>query len=168
MPPKKNKPKTTVNVDAVKREVKKLRKSPGSPKGNFSPVPEGFGESPPGVIKRESPLEQDMGPSPYRQMIHDHNQKNKHILDRLPFQFPKKKKIRSHLDITVLCSQCNYEQLGSENTVGFVCPKCKEYVSAKNPEAEARGYNPDLKVGFRGTATDKLALKEDLGKKNNQ
>ena len=163
MPQKKNKPKTTVNVDAVKREVKKIQKESDShsPVGTFSPVPKGFGEAASGSIRRESPLEQDLGPSRYRQMIHDHNSKNKHILDRLPFQFPKKKTVRSHLNIMILCSECGYESVGSENTVGFVCPECKKYVSAKNPEAEARGYDPSLKVGFRGTATDKLALKKE-------
>lgn len=161
--PKKKKPTTTVNVDAVKRDAKKVGEKIS--KAN----PEQFGkELAPGSVRRESPLEQEMGSNKYRQMIHDHNDKNKHILDRLPFQFPKKKVVRSHLDVVVECSECGYQHVGSENTVGFICPKCKKYVSAVNPEAEARGYNPDLVVGFRGTASDRLRMKDELDKKKDQ
>jgi hypothetical protein len=96
------KPKTTVNVDAVKKDIQKAAKdlAVGIPRG-----------------RRESPKEQDMGSRKYREMIHDHNSKNKHALDRLPFTFPPKKKIRSHLDILLGCPECGKELWGSENTV---------------------------------------------------
>ncbi len=164
------KKKTTknVNVDAVKREVKKL-------KGSYSSVPDrpgfgsnGTGEAAPGTVRRESPLEQDMGSSKYRDMIHGHNDKNKHILDRLPFTFPKKKVVRSHLSVTLVCPECGNETTGSENTVGFICTKCHKYVSAKNLEAESRGYDPDFKVGIFGTASDRLRLKKEKEEKDSQ
>ena len=153
------KPKTTVNVNAVKREVKKMVQS-------YDPKPQNP-KAPPS-IHRESTLEQDMGSAKYRKMIHDHNDKNKHILDRLPFTFPPKQKIRSHLHILLECPECGVETLGSENTVGFICERCKKYVSAKNPEAENRGYNPDLKVGIFGTASDKLRLLGERDQKKGQ
>ena len=76
--------------------------------------------------------------------------------------------VRSHLDVVISCSECGLEKIGSENTVGFTCPNCKKYVSAVNPEAEMRGFNPDLVVGFRGTASDKLNKKEELERKKRQ
>ena len=159
----KKKPTTTINVDAVKRDAKKVGEKISQSN------PEHFGkELAPGTVKRESPLEQEMGSGKYRQMIHEHNDKNKHILDRLPFTFPKKKTVRSHLDIMVDCAECGYSHVGSEHTVGFICPKCEKYVSVKNPEAEARGYDPELVVGFRGTASDRLRMKEERHRKKNQ
>lgn len=128
--------------------------------------PPGMGEAAPGSINRQSPLEQEMGTSNYRDMIHSHNDKNKHALDRLPFQFPRKKMVRSHLDVLLLCPNCGAEKWGTEHTIGMVCSSCNTFVTLINPEAESRGYNPDLVVGFRGSATDKVRLKkEELEKK---
>lgn len=155
------KPKTTVNVDAVRRDWKKLAKEAAKP----APANQRHVELPAGAVKRESPLEQEMGSRKYREMIHDHNKKNTHILDRLPFTFPKKRIVRSHLDVLISCPQCEYTTVGTENSVGFVCPKCKQYVSAKNVEAENRGYDPSLKVGIHGTSTDKLRLREEKRRK---
>lgn len=163
---KKNKTsKKTVNVEAVKKEVSKLIKDSQNSPSASGPLSQSHAELPAGAVRRESPLEQEMGTNKYRDMIHDHNDKNKHILDKLPFTFPKKKIVRSHLNILLECPNCGDEKWGTENTVGFVCSSCKKYVSAKNPEAEARGYDPDLVVGFRGTAKDRLDLKEKLKKK---
>jgi len=161
----KNSPKTSINVEAVKKEVQKLKNA-------HSPVPEkagfssgGFGEAAPGSIKRQSPLEQEMGTQKYRQMIHDHNKKNEHILDRLPFTFPKKKTVRSHLDVLLECPDCHAPFVGTEYTVGFVCYSCKNYVSPRNLEAESRGYNPDLCVGLESTAVERLQKKQELARK---
>jgi DNA-directed RNA polymerase subunit RPC12/RpoP len=162
MAKKKGKKKTTtVNVDEVRRDWKKAAKS----MVDNTPAPEGHQVVAPGTIKRESPLEQEMGTAKYKQMIHDHNDKNKHILDRLPFTFPKKKVVRSHLNIQVNCPDCGHEHWGSENTVGYICPQCKKFVKVTNPEAESRGYDPDLRVGIFGSATDRLNLKEEKKKK---
>jgi hypothetical protein len=150
--------KTTVNVDAVRREAKKMAKGAES-KSSGKKFGNGVdGDLAPGSVNRQSPLEKEMGTTKYRDMIHEHNDKNKHVLDRLPFQFPKKKAIRSHLNIALECPECQEILWGSEHTIGVICGKCHKYVTPKNPEAEARGYDPDLKVGFRGTATDKLNL----------
>jgi hypothetical protein len=150
------KSKTSVNVDAVKREVKKMV-------DNYDSAPQGPTPTP--SYKRESPLEQEIGSGRYREMIHSHNQKNKHFHDRLPFTFPKKKTVRSHLNIVVTCPKCESPTLGSEHTVGFICSTCKKYVSVTNTEAESRGYNPALSVGIFGTATDRLEAKESLKEK---
>lgn len=152
--------KRTVNVDAVRREAKKLAKEAESKSSIKGPGGSEFGELAPGSVTRKSPLEQEMGTSKYRDMIHEHNDKNKHILDKLPFQFPKKKLIRSHLNVALECPECKEILWGSEHTVGIICSGCHKYVSPKNPEAEARGYDPDLKVGFRGTANDKINLRD--------
>ncbi len=163
---KKNKTsKKTVNVAAVKKEVAKLVREAQNNSSMPGPLSQSHAELPAGAVPRESPLEQEIGTNKYRGMIHDHNEKNKHVLDRLPFTFPKKKIVRSHLNISLECPKCGAESWGSENTVGFVCNSCKKYVNAKNPEAEARGYNPELVVGFRGTIGDRLDLKEELKKK---
>jgi len=159
----KTKPTTTVNVDAVRREAKKLAKETQS--STPGPLSKSHAELPSGAVRRESPLEQEMGSGKYKDMIHDHNDKNKHILDRLPFTFPKKKVVRSHLTVVIECAECGLETTGSENTIGFTCPDCKKYVRAINPEAEVRGYDPDLVVGFRGTASDRLNMKEELERK---
>jgi hypothetical protein len=159
----KPKNKGSVNVDAVRREVKKMVQDHDSKHDSKPQNPKARSS-----IHRESPLEQEMGTTKYKQMIHDHNEKNAHILDRLPFTFPAKKKIRSHLSVLLECPECGDEKWGSEHTVGFVCSKCNKYVSAKNPEAESRGYDPDLKVGIRGTASDKLRLLEERDKKKGQ
>jgi hypothetical protein len=165
MPKKPTKSTRTVNVDAVKREAKKLaQQAASSSQGReFSKGPRG--EVAPGSVVRQSPLEQEMGTNKYHQMIHEHNDKNKHILDRLPFQFPKKKVVRSHLDILLICPECGVEKWGTENTVGFICSSCHKFVKPLNAEAERRGYNPDINVGFRGTALDKLRLKDEADKK---
>ena len=102
---KNKKPKTTVNVEAVKREVKRM----GKDIAQNDPSPMGR-ELAPGSVQRQSPLEQEMGTGKYRQMIHDHNDKNKHILDRLPFTFPRKRIVRSHrTDVLVECVECGHE-----------------------------------------------------------
>lgn len=153
---KKSKSRTTVNVDAVKKDAKKVGQKLAQAN------PELYGkEVPSGSVRRESPLEQEMG-SRYKKMIRDHNEKNKHILDRLPFQFPKKKVVRSHLDVLVACVECGYQTLGSEHTCGFSCPECKAYRRAVNPEAESRGgpSADDERVGIFGTASDLLELRE--------
>lgn len=168
--PRKNKntSKRTVNVDAVKKEVQKLTSAydPAPQNPGFSPG--GFGEVAPGSVTRQSPLEQEMGTKKYREMIHGHNKKNEHILDRLPFTFPKKKVARSHLDVLLECPECHEPFVGTEYTVGFVCSGCKKYVSPKNPEAESRGYDPNLTVGVNGTAADRIRKKEELARKKGQ
>ena len=161
----KNKSTRTVNVDAVKKDVAKLVKESQSRPSTPSPLSKSHAELAPGSVQRQSPLEQEMGSRKYKDMIHDHNSKNKHILDRLPFTFPKKKVVRSHLTVAIQCAECGLETTGSENTVGFTCPNCKKYVSAINPEAVTRGYDPDLVVGFMGTASDRLRMKEELERK---
>ncbi len=161
----KNKSTRTVNVDAVKKDVAKFVKESQSNSLTPGPLSRSHAELAPGSVQRQSPLEQEMGTRKYKDMIHDHNSKNKHILDRLPFTFPKKKVVRSHLTVPIACTECGLETTGTENTVGFNCPKCKKYVSAINPEAEIRGYDPDLAVGFMGTASDRLQMKEDLERK---
>ena len=129
--PKKKKSTSTVNVDAVKKEVNKMVKEAQNNPSTPGPLSKTHAELAPGSVRRESPLEQDMGTGKYKEMIHDHNEKNKHILDRLPFTFPKKKMVRSHLDVVISCSECGLEKIGSENTVGFTCPNCKKYVTAE-------------------------------------
>jgi len=161
----KNKSTRTVNVDAVKKDVAKLVKENQSNPSTPGPLSKSHAELAPGSVQRQSPLEQEMGSRKYKDMIHDHNDKNKHILDRLPFTFPKKKVVRSHLTVVIECAECGLETIGSENTVGFTCSVCKKYVQAINPEAEVRGYDPDLVVGFRGTASDRLNMKEELERK---
>jgi len=161
----KNKSTRTVNVDAVKKGVAKLVKESQSSPSAPSPLSKSHAELAPGSVQRQSPLEQEMGTRKYKDMIHDHNDKNKHILDRLPFTFPKKKMVRSHLTVVIECAECGLETTGSENTVGFTCSTCKKYVQAINPEAEIRGYDPELVVGFRGTASDRLNMKEELERK---
>ncbi len=158
---KKTRTRTTVNADAVKRDVNKFAKE----LAKNSADDQGRIELAPGSVRRESTKEQDMGPRKYREMIHDHNSKNSHILDRLPFTFPRKKLIKSNKNVVVLCEDCSYPHLGTEYTVGFVCPECKTYVSAINPEAERTGYDPEINVGIFGTASDKLELKEKKRKK---
>jgi len=158
--PKKNRPKKTVNVDAVKKEVSKMAKEIAK----SAPNEQGHVELPSGVSKRQSPLEQDMGSRKYREMIHDHNDKNKHILDRLPFTFPKKSVVRSHMNVVVECVECGYQHVGSEHTYGMTCPECKTYRRVKNPEAEKRGEaspeKDEERVGMFGTASDLLELRE--------
>lgn len=155
----KSKPSGTVNVDAVKREVQKMSREAESRSSKKS-----FGSGSgmalsPGGTKRESPLEKEMGTGKYRQMIHDHNEKNKHVLDRLPFTFPRKKMIRSNHNIVLICERCGEHNLGTEHTVGLVCVGCKKYTSVKNESAELLGYDPDLKVGINGTASDRVNKK---------
>ena len=132
---KKNRPKTTVNVDAVKKDIKKVAKNitKSSPTDHV--------ELAPGSVRRESPLEQQMGSRKYREMIHAHNSKNKHILDRLPFTFPKKRKIRSHLDVALECPECGAYLSGSEQTYMVVCSSCKQVVKPYNHEAERLGIH---------------------------
>ncbi len=156
--PKKKSPKTTVNVEAVKRDVakmgKQLAKNDQAPMGR---------ELDPGSVRRESSLEQEMGSSKYRDMIHGHNSKHKNVLDKLPFTFPRKKVVRSHLSVVVSCVECGYQHVGSEHTYGMACPECKTYRRVINPKAENRGEalpEGEEKVGIFGTASDLLELRE--------
>ena len=135
----KKKSKSTVNVDAIRRESKRLAKE----RVANQPASESHGDLDPGMVKRESTLEQEMGPSKYKDMIHSHNDKNKHILDRLPFTFPKKKKIRSHTNVLLECPNCQKPHWGSEHTYGIICSGCKKYVNVVNPVAIANGYHKD-------------------------
>ncbi len=153
---KKNSPKTTLNVEAIKRDSKKVGAEIA--KSN----PEMFGaELDPGTSRRQSPLEQEMGSSKYKNMIHEHNDKNKHILDRLPFTFPKKSVVRSHRsNVLVECSECGYQSYGSEHTYMKVCEQCKKSTKVINPEAVARGEDRDFTPGFLASASDILEMKE--------
>lgn len=156
MPKKKNTPKTTLNVDAIKRDSKKVGAQIA--KSN----PEMFGkELDSGTSRRESALEQEMGSAKYKNMIHEHNDKNKHILDRLPFTFPKKSVVRSHRsDILIECEECGYESYGSEHTYMKTCGGCKKSTKVINPEAERRGEDRDFKPGIFATASDILEMRE--------
>ncbi len=163
--PKKNKRKTSVNVDAVKRESKRLAKGMAKERapGDMGTIIE------PGTLKRESPLEQEMGSSKYKQMIHGHNDKNKHILDRLPFTFPKKRVVRSNRsDVLVECIDCGYESYGSEYTYLKLCPGCGKSTKVINPEAEKRGEDRDFAPGMFATSTDILRMREEREKKKDQ
>jgi len=154
---KQRKPKTTVNPDAVKREVKKIAKGMAKEQapGDMGTIID------PGTVKRESPLEQKMGSRKYKDMIHDHNEKNAHILDRLPFTFPKKSVVRSHRsNILVECVECGYESYGSEHTYMKVCGGCHKTTKVINPEADARGEDRDFTPGMFATASDILEMKE--------
>jgi hypothetical protein len=154
-----NKPKTSVNVDAIKRDSKKIGEQISKSE------PSMFGkELDPGTSRRESPLEQEMGSSKYRQMIHDHNDKNKHILDRLPFTFPKKSVVRSNRsNVVIECVECGFQKYGTEHTYGIICPECKTFRRVINPEAESRGEaspEQEERIGVFGTASDLLELRE--------
>lgn len=161
---KKNKPKTSVNVDAVRREASKMSKQAESKSSLPGPLANSHSELSPGTSTRQSPLEQGMGTKKYREMIHDHNDKNKHILDRLPFTFPKKSIVRSHRNVVVTCVECGHQHVGSEHTYGMACPECKAYRRVRNPEAEKRGEASAKEdedcVGMFGTASDLLELRE--------
>ena len=162
---KNKKIKTTVNVDAIRKEAKKLAKqvvSQEAPNKTHT-------ELAPGSVQRQSPLEQEMGSKKYKEMIHDHNDKNKHILDRLPFTFPRKKIVRSHRsDVVVECVSCGHQSYGSEYTCAKVCPGCGEVNKVINPEAIARGEDRDFVPGMFATASDILRMKEEQSKKNGQ
>ena len=156
--PKKNKNalRTTLNVDQIKRDSKKVGEQIA--KSN----PELYGkELDSGTSKRQSPLEQEMGSRKYKDMIHGHNDKNKHILDRLPFTFPKKSVVRSHRsDVLVECVECGYESYGSEHTYMKTCPDCKKFTKVINPEAERRGEDREFTPGIFATASDILEMRE--------
>jgi len=163
--PKKNKskPKTSVNVDAVRREASKMSKEAENKASSSLPgdLSRTHSELAPGSVQRQSPLEQEMGSKNYKDMIHDHNDKNKHILDRLPFTFPKKSVVRSHRsDVPLECAECGYESYGSEYTCGKVCGGCKKVTKVINPEAIKRG-DRDFTPGMFATATDILRMKEE-------
>jgi len=155
--PKKNAPKTTLNVDAIKRDSAKVGAQIA--KSN----PEMYGrELDPGTSQRTSTLEQEMGSSKYKNMIHDHNDKNKHILDRLPFTFPKKSVVRSNRDnVVVACVECGYQSYGSEHVYMKTCEQCKKSTKVINPEADARGEDRDFVPGFLATASDILKMREE-------
>jgi len=164
--PKKNKPKTSVNVDAVRREASKMSKDAENRASSSLPgdLAKTHAEVAPGTIRRESPVEQEMGSSKYKQMIHDHNDKNKHILDRLPFTFPKKSVVRSHRsDVPLECAECGYESYGSEHTYVKVCGGCHKACKVINPEAIKRG-DRDFTPGMFATASDILRMKEEREK----
>jgi hypothetical protein len=147
--------KTTVNVEAVKKDVAKLAKD------SIKQNPTDHVELAPGSVQRQSPLEQEMGSRKYKDMIHDHNDKNKHILDRLPFTFPKKSVVRSHRsDVPLECSECGYESYGSEYTYAKVCGGCGKSCKVINPEAVKRG-DRDFTPGMFATASDILRMKEE-------
>lgn len=154
--PKKNKPKTTVNVEAVKKDVAKLAKE------SVKQSPTDHVELAPGSVQRQSPLEQEMGTAKYKRMIHDHNDKNKHILDRLPFTFPKKKVVRSHLSVVVECAECGHQSYGSEYTIMKICSGCAKATKVINPEAETRSsfFQGEEEVGMFGSGDDLLELRE--------
>ena len=156
MPKKKSKPRTTINVDAIKRDSKLVGEQIA--KAN----PELFGgESPSGMSHRESPLEQEMG-SKYKDMIHKHNDQNSHILDRLPFTFPKKRIVRSHRsNVLVECVDCGHQSYGSEHTYMKICGGCGKSTKVINPEAEARGEDRDFTPGPFASASDILRMREE-------
>jgi len=156
VPKKKNTPKTTLNVDAIKRDSKKV----GAQIAKANPELFG-GEAGAGISRRQSPLEQEMGSTKYKDMIHEHNDKNKHILDRLPFTFPKKRVVRSHRSaVLVECEECGHESYGSEHTYMKVCGGCKRTTKVINPEAEKRGEDRDFNPGIFATASDILEMRE--------
>lgn len=162
--PKKKAPKTSVNVDAVRRDASKIARDAENKASLPGPLASSHSELAPGTSTRQSPLEQEMGTKKYKQMIHDHNDKNKHILDRLPFTFPKKRIVRSHMSVVVECIECGYRYVGSEHTYGITCPECKTYRRVKNPEAEKRGESSpkedEVRVGMFGTASDLLEMRD--------
>ena len=167
--PKKKAPKTSVNVDAVRREASKLSKEAESKSSLPGPLANSHSELSPGTSTRQSPLEQEMGSKKYKDMIHDHNDKNKHILDRLPFTFPKKSVVRSNRsNVLIECVECGYESFGSEYTYMKDCPTCKKSTKVINPEAEARGEDRDFTPGMFATASDILRMKEERKKKKGQ
>jgi hypothetical protein len=156
VPKKKNSPKTTLNVEQIKKDSKKV----GEQIRKANPELYG-GEVDAGTSRRQSPLEQEMGSSKYKNMIHEHNDKNKHILDRLPFTFPKKRIVRSHRsDILIECSECGYESYGSEHTYMKTCGGCQQSTKVINPEAEKRGEDRDFTPGIFATASDILEMRE--------
>jgi len=134
-------PKTsrnTVNVDMVRSDAQKLATE--------------FAELAPGSVQRQSPLEQDMGTAKYREMIHDHNSKNEHILDKLPFTFPKKRIVRTKEDRMFACPKCKTRCLGGATTFCIICSKCGEFFKVNKGE-----FKP--KVGMFNRASD-VILKE--------
>jgi len=166
--PKKNKTKkkTSVNVDAVRREVSKMAKDASDKPSSSLPghLADSHSELAPGSVQRQSPLEQEMGSKKYKDMIHEHNDKNKHILDRLPFTFPKKSVVRSHRsDVPLECSECGYESYGTEYTYAKLCGGCKKSTKVINPEAIKRG-DRDFTPGMFATASDILRMKEEREK----
>jgi hypothetical protein len=163
--PKKNKTKskTSVNVDAVRREASKMAKDAENKASSSLPgdLSRTHSELAPGSLQRQSPLEQEMGTKKYKDMIHDHNDKNKHILDRLPFTFPKKSVVRSHrTNVLVECVECGHESYGSEHTYMKVCEGCKKSTKVINPEADARGEDRDFTPGMFASASDILEMRE--------
>ncbi len=159
---KNKKAKTTVNVDAVRKEAKKLAKQVASAEAPNRT----HAELAPGSVSRQSPLEQEMGSKKYKEMIHDHNDKNKHILDRLPFTFPRKKIVRSHRsDVPLECVNCGHQSYGSEYTCVKDCPGCKKVAKVFNPEAEKRGEDQNFVPGFLATTSDILEMREKRSEK---
>ena len=167
--PKKTKLKTSVNVDAVRKEAFKLAKDSQN-KGSSLPGDLGRTHAAvdPGTLHRESPLEQEMG-SKYKQMIHGHNDSKRHILDRLPFTFPRKKVVRSNRNnVLVECEGCGHQSYGSEHTYMKACSICEKVTKVINPEAEVRGEDRDFTPGFLASASDILKMKEERKKKKSQ
>lgn len=142
------KSKTTVNVDLVKKEAKKLAKDTVA----NMPANQGYKELSPGSVSRQSPLEQDMGSSRYRQMIHDHNKKNEHILDKLPFTFPKKRIVRTQQNQAILCPKCEETCFIGDFTLLVICGRCQNVF-----EVNKGNFKPN--VGMFNRASD--LLKED-------
>jgi hypothetical protein len=167
---KKIKSKTSVNVEAVRKEVSKMVKetqnnTPSSP----NPLARSHAELEPGTCTRQSPLEQGMGSAKYKQMIHGHNDRNKHILDRLPFTFPKKRVVRSHRsNVPLECSECGYESFGSEHAYMKVCSGCKQFTKVIDLETQDRGEDENPVPGFLATASDILRMKKEYLDKKGQ
>ncbi len=94
---------------------------------------------------------------------------DKHILDRLPFTFPKKRVVRSNRsDVLVECVGCGYESYGSEYTYVKLCAGCGKSTKVINPEAEKRGEDRNFAPGMFATATDILRMREEREKKKGQ
>lgn len=163
MPKKTKRPRTTLNVEAIKRDSKKVAHQ------ITQSNPELFGkELVPGTSRRESPLEQELG-SKYKQLIHNHNENNKHSLDRLPFTFPKKSVVRSHKNSVLLeCVECRYQSYGTEHTYMRGCPQCEKTTKVINPEAVARGEDRDFTPGFLATASDILRMRKKIDNNKSQ
>ena len=119
-------PRTTVNVAAVKREVTRMAKETVQ----ATPLSQSMAELPAGAVQRQSPLEQEMVTAKYRGMIHDHNTKKEHILDKLPFTFPKKSKIKTKVNTPILCPECKETCFIGNFTLSIICGRCGKLFSA--------------------------------------
>ena len=142
-----------MNVDLVKKDIGRLARDAAN-KTSAPQGPMGHAELPPGAIRRESPLEQDLGSAKYRKMIHEHNEKNGHVLDRLPFTFPKKKIVRTKEDRIFDCPKCGTGLLGGPTTYMITCSSCQNMFKV-NQES----FSPP--VGIFNRASDLLGKSEE-------